>query len=67
MTESEIELRVEKMFNRLDAHFVSGAMSQDEYDSAAEAITRMANSMYELIDLDFIFEPSDDGPTELRR
>lgn len=57
MSESEIELRIERMFDRLDAHFMSGAMSQDEYDSAVESINRMANSMYELQHLDFIFTP----------
>lgn len=46
MSESEIELRVERMFDRLDAAFMSGAMSQEEYDIAVESINRMAEEMY---------------------
>lgn len=46
MTESEIELRVERMFDRLDAAFMSGAMSQEEYDIAVESINKMAEEMY---------------------
>lgn len=45
MTESEIELRVERMFDRLDAAFMSGAMSQEEYDIAVESINKMAEEM----------------------
>lgn len=46
MSESEIELRVERMFDRLDAAFMSGAMSQEEYDISVESINRMAEEMY---------------------
>lgn len=46
MSESEIELRVERMFDRLDAAFMSGAMSQEEYDIAVESINKMAEEMY---------------------
>lgn len=45
MTESEIELRVERMFDRLDAAFMAGAMSQEEYDIAVESINKMAEEM----------------------
>lgn len=46
MSESEIELRVERMFDRLDAAFMDGAMSQEEYDIAVESINKMAEEMY---------------------
>lgn len=46
MTESEIELRVERMFDRLDAAFMSGAMSQEEYDIAVESINAQSQIWY---------------------
>lgn len=47
MSESEIELRVERMFDRLDAAFMNGAMSQEEYDICVESINAMAERMYD--------------------
>jgi len=46
MSESEIELRVERAIDRLDAAFMSGAMSQEEYDICFETIKCMAEEMY---------------------
>lgn len=38
MTEDLIERRLERAMDRLDANFMAGAMSQEEYDAAVAAL-----------------------------
>ena len=42
MTEDEIERRVEKMTDHLDRIFMSGAITQEDYDKASRDLTAWA-------------------------
>lgn len=46
MSESEIELRVEKMFDKLDAQYMTGAIDRNEYLLCCESVREMAERMY---------------------
>lgn len=46
MTEEQIELRVEKMVDHLDRVFLSGQMSQDDYDKAMRDLNAWAEAAY---------------------
>jgi hypothetical protein len=43
MTESQIESRVERLFNSLDRQLIAGRMTQPEYDFEAQRITDWAD------------------------
>lgn len=46
MTEHEIELKVERMVDRLDARFMRGDMTQAEYDAKMREINQWAEEEY---------------------
>lgn len=46
MTESQIENRVEHLFDALDRQLMAGRMTQAEYDREAGLITTWADQMY---------------------
>ena len=46
MTEEQIERKVERLFNVLDAGLLAGKMTQEEYDYEAQQITAWADEMY---------------------
>jgi hypothetical protein len=45
MTEEQIEIRIEKAFDRLDARLMSGELTQEEYDELARDIRIGADNM----------------------
>ena len=48
MTEEQIERRVEKMVDHLDRVFLSGAMSQADYDEEMRSLDEWAREQYQL-------------------
>jgi hypothetical protein len=46
LTEDQIERRVETMMNHLDAVFVSGGMTQENYDKAVADLNRWSEAKY---------------------
>jgi len=46
LTDDQIETRVEKVVDRLDARFMSGKMSQDTYDTAQRRLAHWASDRY---------------------
>lgn len=46
MNEHEIECRVERMVDRLDARFMRGELSETEYRAEMEQITKWAETEY---------------------
>jgi hypothetical protein len=46
MTEDQIERKVERRFDALDARLMGGGMTQAEYDAAALAIRELAEVEY---------------------
>ena len=46
MTEDQIERRVERMIDSLDARFMRGTLSREEYDREMDDITAWANLQY---------------------
>jgi len=46
MSEHEIECRVERMVDRLDARFMRGELSETEYRAEMERITKWADDEY---------------------
>lgn len=50
MTESEIEYRVEKMIDDLDANLMMNSITQEEYDREITKIDQWANQQYRYLD-----------------
>ena len=46
MSEHEIECRVERMVDRLDARFMRGELSETEYRAEMKRITKWAETEY---------------------
>lgn len=46
MSEDQIELRVERTMDRIDAKFLSGKLTQDGYDMAVAAIHDWADKAF---------------------
>lgn len=46
MTEDQIECRVSRKVDALDARFMAGKMTQEEYDAAQKAISEWADKEY---------------------
>lgn len=46
LSDDQIETRVEKAVDRLDARFMSGQMSQETYDTAQRGLANWASARY---------------------
>jgi len=50
LTEQQIEVRVERMFDHLDKVYLSGEMTQKNYDHAVWDLHRWAESAYQALE-----------------
>jgi uncharacterized membrane protein len=46
MTEDQIERKVERTTDFIDAQFMAGKLTQDEYDRKMRELSRWADSLY---------------------
>ena len=46
LSEREVEVRVEKMLNKLELKFIGGNLSKKEYDDELALITKWADEQY---------------------
>jgi hypothetical protein len=51
MTEEDIEIRVERMVDRLDARFMAGEFEQEEYDAQYKQINEWAKARYKEMEI----------------
>jgi hypothetical protein len=49
MTTEQIERRVEKSTDRIDSRFMSGELSQEQYDAEMKALSAWADEQYESV------------------
>jgi hypothetical protein len=50
LTEQQIEVRVERVFDHLDKVYLSGEMTQKDYDHAVWDLHRWAESAYQALE-----------------